>query len=213
MAASKKAINAAGFPTITLAENTTLYRLFGPGPINSAPRNGWFFSSTSEAKPGRFDLPLPNGTCYFSTEKYGAFFEKFRNNEVITRAEVDSLMMLTAVRTAPLEIADMTSKNAHRFGISLDTYSGDDYSQTQAWELALFQKKLKGVMGLIRHDGSGHSRNVGLFSKAGPAESVSGWSTTRERLTADHELLEELKKAGIHIQDGPYDVDTTTFVE
>lgn len=213
MTDSKLLPTPKGFPRTTLKTGTTLYRAYGQGPANSAPRNGWFFSSTNGSNSGRFDLPVPHGTCYFSTEKFGAFCERFRSAEIVTRTEADSIMMLIATRTSALEIADMTNSRARVFGLTLDIFSGDDYSDAQAWALVFLQAKLKGVMALLRHDLSGKARNIGLFGNAGSAKSVSGWATSREKLTADPELLVEIKSAGIYIQESPYDVDLIPFKE
>ena len=198
-----------GFPTNKLDANSPLYRLYKH--ISRAPeiRTGWFFSSIGASRTGRFDLPQPHGTCYFSTGKFGAWSETFRGAAIVNRADVDCRTLLTATRSIKLGFADMADRAATGFGVTLDDFSGDDYTRPQAWALAFHAAKLGGVIALLRHDPSGLTRNVGVFGKSGSVKSVRGWQTTRATLRSDMQLLNELRKAGISVLELPNDVVIT----
>ncbi len=128
---------------------------------------------------------------------------------MVNRADVDCRTLLTATRSIKLRFADMADRAATGFGVTLDDFSGDDYTRAQAWALAFHAAKLGGVIALLRHDPSGLTQNVGVFGKSGSVKSVRGWQTTRATLRSDMQLLNELRKAGISVLEVPNDVVIT----
>jgi len=209
---TKPPFSVRGFPKTKLASNSPLYRLFKHVSSTPGIRSGWYFSSIGAPRSGRFDLPEPHGTCYFSTEKFGAWSETFRGAHIVNGTDIDCRTLLTATGTANIRFADMADRGAMSFGVTLDDFSGEDYTRAQAWALAFHAAKLGGVIALLRHDPSGLARNVGVFGKSGTAKSVRGWQTTRAALRSDLQLLDELRNAGISVLEIPKDVVITPFI-
>lgn len=200
-----------GFPTTKLDANSPLYRLYKHTFATPGIRSGWYFSSIGAPRAGRFDLPQPHGTCYFSTEKFGAWSEIFRGAHFVNGTDIDCRTLLTASRTANIRFANMADRGATGFGVTLDDFSGDNYTRPQAWALAFHAAKFGGVIALLRHDPSGRARNVGVFGKSGAVKSVRGWQTTRATPRSDTQLLKELRNAGISVLEIPNDVVITSF--
>lgn len=211
MTSNASPFSVKGFPTTKLGANSPLYRLYKHMSATLGIRSGWYFSSIGAPRAGRFDLPQPHGTCYFSTEKFGAWNEIFRGAHIVNGTDIDCRTLLTATRTANIRFADMTHRGAMGFGVTLDDFSGDNYTRPQAWALAFHAAKLGGVIALLRHDPSGRARNVGVFGKSGTAKSVRGWQTTRATLRSDTQLLIEIRNAGISVLEIPNDVVITPF--
>lgn len=209
MTSAKPPFGVRGFPKTTLSAHSPLYRLYKHVSTTPGIRSGWYFSSVGAPRAGRFDLPQPHGTCYFSTEKFGAWSETFRGAAVVNRTDIDCRTLLTATRTANIQFAEMTDRRATGFGVTLDDFSGDDYTRPQAWALAFHAAKLGGIIALLRHDSSGRARNVGVFGNSGAAKSVRGWQTTRATLRSDAQLLDELRNAGLSVLEVPNDVVIT----
>lgn len=212
MQSNNPPFSVRGFPKTKLAANSPLYRLFKHVSSTPGIRSGWFFSSIGAPRSGRFDLPEPHGTCYFSTEKFGAWSETFRGAAIVNGTDIDCRTLLMASGTATQRFADMAVRTATAFGVTLDDFSGDDYTRPQAWTLAFHEAKFGGVSALLRHDPSGRARNVGVFGKSGTAKSVRGWRTTRAALRSDLQLLDEFRNAGISILEIPKDVVITPFI-
>lgn len=189
-----------------------LYRIYKHARLGESPRSGWYFSSTESPRPGRFDLPQPYGTCYFSTEKFGAWAETFRGAAIVNSADVDCRTLLTVANKSEIHLANMTDKRAARFGVTLDDFSGNDYQRPQAWAQAFLKAKFDGLIALLRHDPSASARNVGVFGKAGMVGRLAGWQTTRTAPGMDVELLWDLREAGFSILDVPNHVPIKAFV-
>lgn len=212
MTNTKPPFGVRGFPKTKLDANSPLYRLYKHVSATPGIRSGWYFSSVGAQRAGRFDLPEPHGTCYFSTEKFGAWSETFRGAAIVNGTDIDCRTLLTATGTAHLRFADMADRVSTGFGVTLDDFSGDDYTRPQAWALAFHTAKLGGVIALLRHDPSGSARTVGVFGKSGVAKSVRGWRTTRATFRSDVQLLDELRNAGISVLEIPNDVVITPFI-
>lgn len=181
-----------------------IYRAYGPDGLRRTP---WFFSSSTAATPGRFDLPAPSGTCYFSDREYGAWLETFRGARVVLRADVERRRLATADRVGePLRLGDLTAAAAARFGISLDLSAGQNYRASQGWARELARAGFAGVVGWIRHDSTATARNLAFFGAAGPRRSVRGWRTRTVPLADAPQLRADLARFQISVLDTPYDV-------
>lgn len=201
--------NVGGFPKKVLGAKSPLFRLYKHVSATPGTRSGWYFSSVGAARSGRFDLPEPHGTCYFATEKFGAWNETFRGTAIVNSTDIDCRTLLIASGTVRTRFADMADRRSVSFGVTLDDFSGDDYTRPQAWALAFHTVKLGGAIALLRHDPSGSARTVGVFGKSGAAKSVRGWRTIRATPRSDAHLLNELRSAGVSVLEIPNDVVIT----
>lgn len=196
------------FPVALIRRGRRLFRLVRRRDATGQVRSGWFFSSIGGSRPGRYDLPEPDGTCYFSDQEWGAWLEVFRGIRVVDRGDVDKRRLFTALRAGSgLRFGDLRSPKATAFGVSLDLSAGDVYSASQRWAAALRNAGLKGVVAHIRHDSSATARNVALFGKAGAVQRVTGWRTTSTELLDSPELVAALNRLGVAVLDRPYDVE------
>lgn len=195
----------AGFPRLSAADTPNpLYRIFTPVDSHTgAARRPWFFSSAS----GRFDLPAPHGTCYFSDRRYGAWLEVFRGCGYVDRADVERRRLLVATRTGRrLRLANLRAAQARPFGVTADLVAGDDHSRPRQWAVALQTVGFEGVVGTIRHDPTLAARIMALFGRGGPQARVIGWRTTTNHLVDDAGLLEEAAAFGTGVVGRPWDV-------
>ena len=83
------------------------------GELNSP----WRFSSVPPGR-SRFDLPVPQGTCYWSDRRYGAFVEVFRSIPLIDRTDLTRRRLFTAPPPASLRLADTTARAAYAHGVT-----------------------------------------------------------------------------------------------
>jgi hypothetical protein len=198
------------FPRTHLKSGQTIARITFRRNPNGTPRSPWYFSSTGSTSSGRFDLPVPRGTCYWSDAAVGAFVEVFRRLRVIARPDVEARQLVIATRTGPpLPLAALVSPKAAAYGVTLDASAGDDYQATQELAAHVADAGLLGVLAPTRHDPSLRARNVALFGKAGPVRSRRGWTTRRSDLTADRDLLLAIHEYGYAVLDVPYDLPIT----
>lgn len=105
----------------------------------------------------------------------------------------------------------MSNPNTSALGVSLDLFSGDDYTQPQSWAAAFHKFGFFGVIALLRHDPSGNARNFGIFGNSGSRSKVKGWSSQIRVLIEDEELIGELREQGITVQGIPHEVKVTPF--
>ena len=185
----------------------TLYRVVWHRDRHGNLNQPWNYTS---CPPGtnRFDLPDPEGTCYWSDESYGAFLETFRGAKVI--ASVDVAAKRLWVAKAPRErLANLLAPKAASVGVTAAISTQPDYEQSQRWAAALRHLGFEGVVGTCSHDPTSNALNVAIFGPAGVAPNRPGWVSTATSIEADVELHKELAKFGILIVDVPHDVAIT----
>jgi hypothetical protein len=198
------------FPRSRLRAGQTIARITLRRNVNGTPRSPWYFSSTGSTSSGRFDLPAPRGTCYWSDAAVGAFVEVFRRLRVIARADLEARRLVIATRTgSPLPVGSLVSPKAAAYGVTLDASAGDDYRATQELAAHVADAGLLGVLAATRHDPSLRARTVALFGPAGPVRSRRGWTTRRHDLTEDRDLLLAVHEYGYAVLDVPYDLPIT----
>lgn len=172
-------VDARQLPRVTLPKGTILERIYRARDSQGRPRAPWYFSSRGDAREGRFDLAHPAGTCYLAGDVDSAFRETFRGARVIAEDDVTARRVLTATAaraTGPW--ADLTGDLATEGGVTLDTFSGSDYADTQALASACHERGDRGVISLIRHQSDGSGRGYSLFAGAGPSEAPpEEWTT------------------------------------
>lgn len=167
----------------------------------------WRFSNTSSPQPGRFDLPAPSGTAYFSDDLAGCWLEVFRSTVVVAQDDVDRRSVATIERSGTtLTLANLTSPAAVQAGVTLDLSAGADYVRTQRLASEVLSHAF-GIISWIRHDPAARFRNVALFGTAGARQRVAGWRTTTQQLNAQAEAI--AVRLGVRVIPIPHDLPTT----
>lgn len=199
------------FPALTRAVATSpLYRIWrAREPGTGERRTPWFFSSLPAPAPGRFDLPAPSGSCYFSDRRYGAWLEVFRQCGLVDRSDVERRRLLTVVPSTTPRLADLRSAGARRFGVTADLAAGDDYTLTHQWAAALRQAGFAGVSGTVRHDPTHLARAAAVFGRAGSRTRVTRWRSRSTPLVRETGLLTDLAPFGTGVAGRPWDVAVT----
>jgi hypothetical protein len=183
----------------------TLYRVTRRRPV-PPPASPWWFSQVPGGR-GRFDLPAPEGTCYWSSQPYGAFLEAFRGTRLVASPDVAMRRMWRA--SAPrLRLANLLARRAASFGITAAISSQPDYKLPRRWALALRAVGFAGLVGSCSHDPSSVALNVAVFGPGGRHRSRPGWSARSSDLESDAGLARELASFGIRIEPIPYDLPT-----
>lgn len=187
-----------------------MHRIFrARDPDTGEPRDPFFFASAAPDDPGggRFDLPEPDGACYFATSAVGAWLEVFRTTPLVALPDLRARRLLTTRPPRPVRTADLTAKASRAFGITLDVSTGDDYSVSRRWATRLRQAGFRALQTVLRHDPSGRTRSVTLLDTGG-AHAPFGWRwrTDVSRLDTDVELVTAVHAFGIGVADVPYDV-------
>lgn len=179
-----------------------IYRL--RDPVSGQVRSPWFFAAVPPGT-GRFDLPVPRGTCYWTDHGYAAWLEVFRGTGLVDRADVDARRMAVAT-PPPLRLADLRAPAARRYGVTAEVSTTDDYQLSQRWAAAIAAAGFTGLRAAVRHDPTLRAASVAVFGPAGARTRMAGWTHTRVRLDADAELLAELAAFGTGIAPRPFDI-------
>lgn len=181
------------FPRTELTTDRELWRLVLEG------RGPWWFSGSGE---GRFDLREPEGTCYLATDELSALLEAVgpdrQGGAISTRFLEDRrLRRLRAPRSRSL--ADLTSRRASGFGLTLEIHTIVPYDLPRAWAASLRKAGAEGLLFFVRHDpAAGHG--VALFGRQGERTS---WRRGRQ-LRIERSLVERLEKeCGISVVEVP----------
>lgn len=198
---------ADAFPAVELGAGTELWR------CHRADRGPWWFSSDGS---GRFDLLVPEGSCYLADDPLVALIE------VISHGSIDGLTVTPAfcaqrrVRHLPLpspaRMADATDGRARGFGITREIHDIADYTLPHAWAAAWRTAGFEGV----RYLATNHQPTASRRPWAGPgAQGPGAWALfgrsghrTRWRRgrakQIDPALLARLEaETGIQIADPP----------
>lgn len=195
-----------GFPERAAAATPgEVYRMYWhrdrvTGDVNSP----WRFASIP---PGasRFDLPAPEGTCYWSDRRYGAFLEVFRGATLIDMADVKARRLWRGTPPA-MRLADVLADAAYQYGVNAAISTQPDYAKPQEWAEALRNEGFEGLIGTCSHDPKSKALNVAVFGNAGAPPDQPGWTVTAGAVETDGDLLRELASFNIYIEPVPFDV-------
>lgn len=203
-------MTAADFPVHRVEPGDCVFRIFRVRDRFGRVLAPWTFSSRDiTAKPGRFDLDAPKGTCYTSDKEIGAWLEVFRHLSVVVSAEVDLRHLARIERTGhTVPIADLCHPRVPPFAVTLDMFAGDDYAKPQQLARTLSNSGYGGLRALLRHDPTTNSHNIAVFGDAGKPSEVPGWQVETEPAGGNRDLLAELSERGIAIQTIPHHVAT-----
>lgn len=181
------------FPRTELVPGCELWRVV---------RNGlrpWWFSGSGH---GRFDLREPEGTCYLATDELSALLEAVGPDRlggaISTGFLADRrLRHLRAPRGHSL--ADLTSRRASGFGLTLEIHTVVPYDLPRAWAASLRKAGAEGLRYLVRHDpAAGHG--VALFGRQGERTS---WPRGREQRIGPSLVGRLEEECGIAVIDVP----------
>lgn len=201
------AIDVARLPLRPLRTGTVAFRIFRRFGPDGLVRGPWFFSSSGSASSGRFDLPRPRGTCYFSSTALGAWLEVFGSVRLVDPSDMRRRSLATASRTGgDLRLVDLASQRAAVAGVTLDVTAGDDYTVPQELAQAADDRGASGIRALLRRDPSGRSHNLALFGAAGAPSRQFGWRVAKSEPWRDAALLRSLADIGVHVVDIPHDL-------
>ncbi|WP_299056436.1 RES family NAD+ phosphorylase [uncultured Nocardioides sp.] len=172
-------------------------------------RGCWWFSSagTPAAKSGRFDLPLPRGTCYLSIDEEGAARERV-GTQIVKRAGRESVLasvltadpgrrvIVSAVQVPRTRTANVSVRPAQRW-VNRSLWSGTGiYAITQAWAAKFDEAGFGGVRYPPRFTLGPGAMALALF---GPAKQpIPSWSIDSSRT-----LEQVLTDTGVRIVSPP----------
>ena len=182
-----------GFPSRRLSPEIRLFRVVRRG------RGPWWFGSTMQ---GRFDLAEPQGTCYLATDEISALLEVIGPD--LLRGTISSEFLANrSLRQLRLpeerEVADLTSREAVRFGVTAEIGTLAPYELPQAWATALCSFGHSGIAYWPRHDPA-REIAVALF---GPHGERKRWKKGRE-VSIARDLIRRLRReCGIEVLDIP----------
>ena len=160
----------AGFPSGSIAGRWFREHECRP----KAPDGGcWFFRGTPDGgePQGRFDLVLPEGTCYIAgsapaavRERCGRFMaaHQFVPRSLVVGRQVSEVR----VRMARARVADATHDDAPAHGVTRELFTVDDYGLTSRWAHALRSARFGALVYQPRFS-TGDERACALFGIAG----------------------------------------------
>ncbi len=137
---------------------TQLYRIF------RAARSPWWYSCDGS---GRFDLPLPHGTCYFAENPLAALLEVTRGLTLLSETFLHSRRLITATLPRLQRIADLTAASAYSYGVTAELSATADYTAPHAWARELHAAGFTGARYRIRHDPRADLTGIAWFGRAG----------------------------------------------
>ena len=185
-----------------------LYRIYWHRDrVTGAVNSPWRFSAVPPGL-GRFDLPSPDGTCYWSSRRYGAWVEVWRGATTIDVADLRA-RRLWAAQAPPLRLANLLSRTSYPYGVTAAISTQPDYALPQQWAGALRRAGFAGLVGSCSHDPASVALNVAVFGREGTPRRQRGWATTSGRIEHDAVLLTELASLGIRVAPVPFDVPTS----
>ena len=198
----------SAFPTRRPSESLRrLYRIYWHRDrVTGAVNSPWRFSAVPPGL-GRFDLPSPDGTCCWSTRRYGAWVEVFRGATTVDLVDARARRLWTA-QAPPLRLANLLSQASYRYGVTAAISTAPDYALPQQWAGALHRAGFAGLVGSCLHDPASVALNVAVFGHEGTPTRQRGWTTRSGRIEQDTLLLTELAPLGIRVAPAPYDVPT-----
>jgi hypothetical protein len=164
-----------------------------------ADRGCWWFSSvgTDPDRSGRFDLPAPEGTCYFAStgeaaarERVGTQLRKTAGRESVLASVLvtgDGPVVVTEVALATIRAANLPVRAADRW-INRSLWVGTGiYRISQGWAAMWRTAGFMGVLYQPRFTGGARVRALALFGAQGrpkPVPPVEGVRPVADVLTA-----------------------------
>lgn len=191
-----------GIPPVPLA-NLTLHR------VRRREFGMWWFASLpppNEGTPGgRFDLPAPDGSCYFGTTALAGVLEHFQLSTPLL-PDVELRKRLRGQVTVPAHgpgAADLTDPRCTGAGVTTALWGGGpgDRPLTQRWAAQLHDAGWDALHHGIQHDPSGRLRGVTLFGDAGdePPSPAGDWDYADHELAGDEVIVDGLRQYNVAV--------------
>ncbi len=198
--------NLRGFPPRRdSAALRSLFRVTRRRPTPAPPSPWWF--SQLPAGAGRFDLPTPEGTCYWSSPARGAVLETFRDTRLIAAPDVAARWLWQAA-PPKLRLANLLAPRAAAFGVTAAVSSQPDYTLPRQWGAALRRAGFDGLVGSCSHDPASKALNVAIFGPGGRQPRRAGWTVRHGAIETHPGLLRQLAAFGVRIDTVPYTLPT-----
>lgn len=153
----------------------------------------WWFSADGF---GRFDLYLPEGTCYLATDAYAAIREATRLGPVSTAWVADRELRRVSPPDRNARLAATTRQSAGRYGVTTELATVIPYDLSRRWATAFRAHHFDGIRHQLRHDQRARPSGIALFGSAGPADLDDG---TRIPLTSA-----DIEAAGVGVLPPPH---------
>ena len=192
-------LDLTGFPAKHVREGTVWRR------AHRASHAPWFYAT---GRGGRFDLPLPAGTCYLATTVETAAREVIGPDFIASGIIPDSLLSDRVVSEVLLphavRAARLTSSDAFGFGITNELCSTADYPVSQRWAAAFHRDRFDGIWYQPRFS-PGSGRALAVFGPSGPRDdsaltqtplatvirTMPGLTIARTNDRGEYEILDE----------------------
>ena len=197
-----------GFPSAQ-AEHGPWFRAH---PERPGPDKGcwWFTSHASGVTPdGRFDLLMPNGTCYLADSAQAAVRERVGRYSAartwVPAHAVDGVLVssVATLHTGRRPLADSTHASAAASGATRELSVATGYGLTSRWAQALFRDGFAGLLYQPRFS-TGSEVAVALFG----AEGSRTWAVRSSKA-----MREFVISMGLKIAPVPHSVDTDDTAE
>jgi len=165
------------FPRRTLRGDRKIYR------IHQTDRSPWWFSADGS---GRFNpVGTGRGACYLAERPLGSWVEVFRKTMLLPEAEVRNRSLMSVQLGRDVRLADLTSRRALSFGVTVSLGADQDYERSQAFAVHAVEEGFGGVRYLVRHDPAQKLFGIALFGGAGADESDAWPSGDEEPLSLE----------------------------
>ena len=153
-----------GFPTRVVTPDDVLQR------AHTAGLGPWWFASGGA---GRFDLPLPRGTCYLADSAVVAVRERLGTvlggRAVVPASLLDGVVVSALRLPQERRLADVEARGATAFGVTRELETMVPYAVPQAWAAAFDEAGLGGVAYGPRFT-TGDAVSSAVFGPAGVAD-------------------------------------------
>jgi hypothetical protein len=142
--------------------------------IHRRDRGAWWFNRSG---PQRFDpVDAPGrGACHLAEQPLGAWVEVFRTDMHIDEHDVHARTLAVVALGRELRLADLTSRDALRFGVTGSLTAGAGHAEAQAFAARAAGAEFDGVLWHVRHDPAHVLTGVALFGPAGASEPSPEW--------------------------------------
>lgn len=185
----------SGLPLLGLHPSQPVYR------AHRADHSPWWYAS---GDGGRFNLPMPHGTCYLANDETAAIREVAGESLVnlgcvsaeFAAARVVSSLSVATTRT----LADLADSGAARFGVTREISTCVPYSIPQAWARAIHGHQFDGIRYPARFSTGTGDLALAVFGAAGLHD---------DAVDATPQNFEEAaKECGIEVVRRPREVTT-----
>lgn len=176
------------------------------------PAPWWFASAGRDDRGGgRFDLPLPQGTCYLADDLEGALLETLlrKPRRIVPSQQLDRLLHVRVAVVKSPPTADLTAPVLTGVGINAEISTTLDYAKPRAWALALRGAGWGALRYALRGDSALRQRGVALFGSAGLHSRAPAGMRTAVAALDPFEATALLRERGVAVHSVPFADEVT----